>query len=78
MHQLGHRTTDLSYTYLLNLLDNNETLYYRPQTTASLRRSADVSRMGQRDDSPCRSSHVSLALIFVTWDHRHVRSVAGS
>jgi malate dehydrogenase (oxaloacetate-decarboxylating)(NADP+) len=30
MQQLGHKTTDLDrYIYLINLLDNNETLFYR-------------------------------------------------
>src|SRR5271156_3697714 len=30
MQQLGHKTTDLDrYIYLLNLLDNDETLFYR-------------------------------------------------
>src|SRR5882672_142548 len=31
MMQLGHKNTDLErYIYLINLLDHNETLFYRP------------------------------------------------
>src|SRR5262249_35060534 len=34
MQQLGHKTTDLErYIYLMNLLDNDETLFYRTVTS---------------------------------------------
>ena len=69
MMQLGHKTTDLDrYIYLVNLLDHNETLFYRTvmsdptlscrssTTRQSVKRaSSSATSIGERAACICRS-----------------------
>jgi hypothetical protein len=60
MMQLGPKTTDLDrYIYLVNLLDHNETLFYRTVMSDPARFFADRLRSHDRRATTVRSSQCS-------------------
>jgi hypothetical protein len=69
LQQLGHKTTDLDlYIYLVGLLDNNDTLFYRVLMSDPARFFADRLRSDDRRSLPEVRPHLPSRTRYVSFD----------